>query len=89
MKLSKGSFTFCRVNLWDCLPQDARDAESLPASNKRLHYMSSEVLDCQSPRYFFKWVKSEGIFPRQPFPITFLVIPMSVDSLARTLGSVA
>lgn len=85
---SKGSITFCRVNLWDCLPQDARDAESLPGSKKRLNYTSSRALDCQSPRYFFKWVKLEGTFSWLPFPIIFLVIPLSMDDLARALGSV-
>lgn len=86
MKLGKGGITFCRVNLWDCLPQDARDTQSLPGPPKRLNYVSSEVLDLQSPLYFFKWVKLEGAFPQQPFPTTFLVIPVSMDDLSRALG---
>lgn len=70
MKLSKGGITFCRVNLWDCLLWDAMDAESLPAPKKKLIYLSSEVLDCQSPHYIFKWVKLQGTFPCKPYPVT-------------------
>lgn len=47
MKLRKGSIAFCRMKPWDCLPWDARDAESLHGFKKRLlNCRSSEVLDC-------------------------------------------
>lgn len=81
MNWRKGSIAFSRMNPWDCLPWDARDADILHGSKTRfLNCRSSEVLDCQGS---LLWVKLEGTFPRQSLnPKTFLVIPVPMDDLS-------